>query len=206
MRTQAIADRIGRAEGVRDHLSQALVRHKEAVSALAEEQKHLARAVEIIQTVAQLTQRELEYHVSELVSLALAAVFPRPYKFVLKFVARRNRSEADLLLEDENGNQVNPLDATGGGVVDVTAFALRVALWSLIRPRPRPVMVLDEPFRFLSTDLMPKAGEMMHEISYRLGIQFLVITHEEELLQAADKVFRITRSGKGKGVAVVCAE
>lgn len=181
-----------RKAGRRDQLKTELACSKKKLTTLTQAQEDTTRALEIIQQVAKLTQQELEVHISELVSLALEAVFPSPYKMVLKFETRRNRSEADLLLQDANGNLLNPMDAVGGGVMDVAAFALRVALWSLIQPRPRAVMVLDEPFRFLSADLQDKAAMMLKEISQRLGIQFLIVTHEANLLAAGDKTFHAT--------------
>jgi DNA repair exonuclease SbcCD ATPase subunit len=179
-----------RKAGRRDQLTSELATTSTRLETLAQEQEDISRSLEIIQQVAKLTQSELEVHISELVTLALEAVFPNPYKMVLKFETRRNRSEADLLLQDENGNLLNPMDAVGGGVVDVAAFALRIALWSLKRPRPQAVMVMDEPFRFLSADLQGKASLTLKEISSRLGIQFVIVTHEENL-HAADKVFLV---------------
>jgi DNA repair exonuclease SbcCD ATPase subunit len=158
---------------------------------LTQQQEDISRAMEIIQTVAKLAQQQLEIHISELVSLALEAVFPNPYKMVLKFETRRNRSEADLLLQDENGNLLSPMDSVGGGVVDVAAMSLRVALFSLKRPKPRSIIVLDEPFRFLSSDLQSRASDMIHELSKKLGIQFVIITHEKELLESADRILQI---------------
>jgi len=95
---------------------------------------------------------------------------------------------------------VNPMDAVGGGVVDVAAYALRIALWSLKRPRPRPVMILDEPMRFLSRDLQGRASTMIREIGSKLSIQHVIVSHEENLLEAADKVFAVENK---KGVSVV---
>ena len=49
--------------------------------------------------------------------------------------------------------------------------------------------------RFLSRDLHHKATEMLKEISEKLGLQIIMVTHSEELIEAADKVFTI-RAGK----------
>lgn len=195
-----IQSTIERRVGRRDQLDAALAATQLTVATLLQKQDALADALEICQIVAKLTQQELEIHISELVSLALEAVFSRPYKLVLAFELRRNRSEADLLLEDEEGNRVNPMDAVGGGVVDVAAFALRIALWSLKRPRPRAVMILDEPFRFLSRGLQIRASTMIKEISDKLGIQFIIVSHEENLLEAADCTFTVEN---WKGVSAV---
>ena len=195
-----IQSTIQRQAGRRDQLLSNLQSTKTLVGELTQEQADLARALEILQVTAKLTQQELEIHISELVSLALEAVFPRPYKLVLAFELRRNRSEADLLLEDEDGNQVNPMDAVGGGVVDVAAFALRIALFTLKQPRPNNVMVLDEPMKFLSRDLQRRASLMIKEISKKLGIQFLIVSHEENLMEAADKTFVVENK---KGISTI---
>jgi hypothetical protein len=150
----------------------------------------------IIQYVAKQTQQELEFHISNLVSMALESIFPNPYEFKLEFVIRRNKTEADLWFV-KNGERVNPLMAAGGGVVDVAAFALRIALWSLGNPKSRNIIILDEPFRFLSNDLQPKASLLLKELSDKLNLQILMITHNQNLVEAADKVFNINIDNKG---------
>lgn len=147
------------------------------------------RAQVIIQQVAQATQEELEYRVSELVSLALSGVFPDPYRFKLRFVVRRGKTEADVLFV-RGEQEVDPLSASGGGVVDVAAFALRVALWRLSNGL-RPVLILDEPFKWISSSYLPMAGEMLRSLSEKMGIQIIMITHLEPLIEIADKVFRV---------------
>ena len=184
---------IDRQIGQRDSLRRDVLANQGLVEQAQKKNENLTKALEIIQVVAKAAQSELEIHVGEMVSLALDTVFPEPYKMILSFELRRNRSEADLLLEDEEGNRISPMDSVGGGVVDVAAFALRVALWSLKRPHARATIVLDEPMRFLSADLQSRASLLLQEISKKLGIQFIIISHEENLFEAADKVFRFSK-------------
>lgn len=192
--------RLQRRVGERDRLRAELQQAKADADRLATDQQELARSLEIIQVTAKLTQQELEVHVSELSSLALEAIFPDPYKLSLSFELRRNRSEADLLLVDGDENSVSPMDAVGGGVVDVAALALRISLWSLKQPRPISTLVMDEPCRFVSRDLQGRASTMIREVSKRLSLQFIIVTHEENLTEAADRVFRVSKS---KGVSKV---
>lgn len=162
---------------------------------LEKELAHQEQAREVIRTVGLKTQEALSYHVGDIASLALEAVFDDPYELVLDFVHRRNKTECDLYFLRED-NPISPLEASGGGAVDVAAFALRVACWSMEVPRRRPVIILDEPLRFLSRDLQERASIMLKEMSEKLGVQFIIITHEETLTEAADRVFR-TRIRKG---------
>ena len=188
----SIHSTLQRKAGRRDQLQLEVLHAMADLDRLTQEQADIARSLEIIQQVSKLTQQQLEIHISELVSLALEAVFLNPYKMVLKFETRRNRSEADLLLQDENGNLLSPMDSVGGGVVDVASFALRIALFSLKRPKPRAVMIMDEPLKFLSKDLQGRASTMIGELSKKLGIQFLLITHEEGLTIGADSIFSVS--------------
>ena len=154
------------------------------------------QAKEVVRTVGLVTQQELQFHIEDIVSMALEAVFPDPYKFAVEFVQRRNKTECDLyFVRDEN--KVDPLTASGVGAVDVASFALRIASWSMMQPRTRNTIILDEPFRYLSENYQEQASKMVKEISEKLGIQFLIITHEEFLTTYADRVFQVSiRKGK----------
>jgi len=176
-------------KGKRKFIKDRLKASKKMAKKLKEDIKHHEEAQEIIQAVAQATQQQLEYHISELSSLALQSIFEDPYRLRLEFNLRRNKSEADLSFEREDGERIHPLSASGGGVVDVAAYALRVSLWSLVRTRA--TIILDEPFRFLSRDLQEKGSQMVKEISEKLNVQFIIVTHQRKMVEAADKVFEI---------------
>ena len=172
---------------------------KTSLRSLNTKSKNIDKAQSVVQIVAQETQKKLEYRVSELVTLALR-IFPDPYDMNLNFVKKRGKTEAEFTLSRGNSEAIDPLSASGGGVVDMASFALRLSLWSLQKPRSRNLIIMDEPFRFLSTELQPKAGELLKQISEKLDLQFIIVTHEEELLESADKIFRVTQH---KGVSCV---
>ena len=166
---------------------------------LREKKRSLTRheqAREVIREVALKTQEKLQFHISDITSLALEAVFHEPYKLEVEFVQRRNKTECDLYFV-RHGEKMDPLSASGGGAVDVAAFALRIASWSMARPRTRNVIILDEPLRFLSADLQERASAMIKEVSKKLGIQFILVTHESILASYADRIFE-TSIQKGK--------
>ncbi len=150
------------------------------------------QALEILQVVAKQTQENIEKHISSIVSIALASIFDEPYKFRLIYEIKRGKTEAKLVLE-RDGEFTDPMYGAGGGVVDVAAFALRIALHML--SSTRKVIILDEPFRFLSKDLQPKAGAMLKELSSKLGLQVIMVTHNEEFIEAADRVFEVSKTG-----------
>jgi len=173
---------------------------------LEKHQRHLQEAQRIIQEVAQATQEELQYHVGEIVTLALAAVFDDPYELVLDFVLKRGQTEADILFKDTvSGKTVDPLSATGGGAIDVAVFALRAALWSLRTPakRTRATLLLDEPFRNINDptrELHKRTAKMVHSVCQKLSLQVIMVTTMPEMLDCADTCFTITKT---KGISHV---
>ena len=179
-----------RKKGRREQLQQDLEQVEGQVKVLGKHSIYCEEAQIVIQDVAQQTQAQLEYHISELVTLAMSAVFEDPYELKVEFVLRRNRTECDLWFV-RDGNFINPMLASGGGAIDVAAFALRVALWSLARPKTSNILILDEPAKFLSKTLQPQASAVIKEISERLSIQIIYVTHSEDLVEAADKVITV---------------
>lgn len=198
MTTQQLRQELERRKGQRDRIQQDLERTEEVVRKLILQARYCEEAQTIIQNVAQLTQAELEYHVSELVTLAMAAVFEDPYSLEVEFVQRRGRTETDLWFV-RNDSKIDPLSASGGGAVDVASFALRVALWSLAPVRTRNVLILDEPLHFLKGEVLPEKGStMIKEISEKIGLQIIMVSHIPDQIEGADKVIEVSMK---KGVS-----
>jgi len=151
----------------------------------------------IITTVAENTQKRIEYHISNLVTMALASVFPEPYEFNLRFVQRRNKTEADLIFTKDGNETDDILNVGGGGVADVASLALRISLWSI--KKNRPVFLLDESAKFLHNPIyQEKFSEMIKEVSQKLGLQILMISDQPNIIKHADKVITIENK---KGVS-----
>jgi hypothetical protein len=89
-------------------------------------QRALEEAQVFIQTVAQTTQEQLKFVISDLVNLALNTCFPSEYIFDIDFKIERGRTSAKLLFI-KNGIEIDPMESSGGGVVDLAAFALRLS-------------------------------------------------------------------------------
>ena len=135
----------------------------------------------IIQQVGQALQEEAHDRIAGVVSRCLEAVFDEPYEFKIVFERKRGQTEARLVFIRE-GLEINPLDAAGGGAVDVAAFALRLSCIMLKRPAVRRVLVMDEAFRFLSQGYRPRVRQLLESLSKKMGVQFIQITHIPELV------------------------
>lgn len=195
---QTIRNRYEQERGRQQQITSSINALKGQLTELKRDLRRHEQAREIVRAVGLETQQQLQYHISDITSLALEAVFDDPYELIAEFVQRRNKTECDLYFT-RNGEKMDPISASGGGAVDVAAFALRIAAWSMQTPKKRNTIILDEPLRFLSEDKQEKASQMIKELSDRLGIQFIIVTHNSTLTGYADKVFNVSMK-KGKSI------
>lgn len=186
---------IEQQKGKKELLEKSIVEKREELKISKKQVIRHEKAKIIAREIGMQMQQRLQYHISEITSLALEAVFDNPYKLSVTFVERRGKLECDLMFS-KNGNEFDPLDSTGGGAVDVASFALRIASWSLQSNKLQNVIILDEPLRFLSEDYREKASAMIKELSVKLGIQFIIITHDPTLAVHSDKTFVVSKSKK----------
>lgn len=149
------------------------------------------KAKEIVIKVGLETQQQLEVKVSDITSMAMETVFPEPYKIELEFVQRRNKTECDIYFV-RNGNRSEPLSSSAGGTLDIASFALRIACWTLQIPRKNNTIILDEPTKWVSKTYRQDTAKMLKEISEKLNLQFIIVTHDPVLTQFADKVFEVS--------------
>lgn len=160
----------------------------------------------LLQTTAKETQDGLTVHLEDIVQMALDTCFPDEYKFCIEFELKRGSTVCDMYLQDttedkDSGFKIHPMQASGGGLVDIISLALRLAVWTL--SKPDNVIVLDEPFKFLSDNLRPMAGGILHKMSRKLGLQIIMVTHDQILMEIADKIFKVRKSKTGVSKIIV---
>lgn len=169
----------------RYHYARQRVKDETATLESAEQRVNDARQAQtILQEVAQSVQQQVHARIASVVSRCLEMVYDEPYTFDIIFERKRGKTDARLVFR-RGDQEVDPTTAAGGGPVDVAAFALRLACLCL--QSSRKLLVLDEPFRFLSADVAPRVRTMMEVLSRELGVQFVQVTHNP-LLQAGKVV------------------
>lgn len=174
-------------------LSRQIKEEQTRLAVLKQDGEDLDKARRLIQQAALKTQEALKIRLTAIVTTALRGIFAeKDLEFEVRFVSQAGRTEAVLEVGEE-GLYTNTLEGHGGGVADVVSFALRAAFWAI--SRSRPVLILDEPFRFLSRDLQPLAAEMIRLISDKLELQVIMVSHVEEARETADQFIVIERSG-----------
>ncbi len=151
------------------------------------------RSENVVIDVSKKIQEDLCFSIEEIVNMILRSCFD--YYFAIDFVVKRGKTEIDMYIQGEDGDKIYPMDSSGGGVVDLISFGLRIALWALSGNKEN-LIILDEPFKYLSRDLLPKVSEMFKELNKKLGFQIIVVTHSElmsDMIEDEDKLFKVEK-------------
>lgn len=153
--------------------------------------------------IARATQSAFKERVESLQTMAIRSVFDRPFEFELRFEESRNRATCVPIIKEGDIEHV-PKEDMGGGIIDLASITFRFILWSLSRPQTRKIFILDEPLKFIGKGaLLQKAGQMLKELSHRMGFQLIIVTHEPELAEIADKAYHIVHKRRRSIVKVL---
>lgn len=153
---------------------------REALAEVRGRIEAIGEALHLTQGVAQEVQTKVHSQIAHIVTRCLLAVFPVEYEFRLVFERKRGRTEAIPVVLKE-GQEVDPMESSGGGLVDVIGFGLRLACLLLHQPPLRRVLILDEPFRFVDKTLRPEIRTLLETLSQEMGVQIVLVTHDPGL-------------------------
>ena len=164
---------------------------------LIKEMETVMKSQVLLQNIAGEVQSQLSSKIDTIVNLGLQTCFPE-YNFHLEPVPSRGKTEYHFVFK-LGKDEVDPLTQNGGGFVDLICFLLRVAVFTISNTSSQ--IVFDEPFKFVSRTLRPKVAELLSAMSEQMNLQFIYVTHIDELSETANKKILVK---KIKGVSEIC--
>lgn len=158
--------------------------------------EELSKARVILREVAKNVQQRFKRFIEGIVTLALRAVFKR-YRFKMKFSDKRKKPVCEFLVMDKGKELIPREEDVGVGAVDVAAFVLNIGILKVTRPKLRQMLYADEPSRNIGIgEEARRLARVIRRLSHKLKIQVIINTHDENLIEAGDRVFRFTHNGE----------
>ena len=191
-----------RAKGARDALQ---AQKTEALTGLQQAQDDIDiwEKVRIIFAMASdQARQQLKIFIEETVTRALqVAGFPGQPRFKVLLGERAGSPAAEWRIiearEDGSEMETSVEDSHGGGLVDVVSLALRLALLQRSRPKPAPLIILDEPAKHVSAEYAPNVAFFLKEFCAATGVQAIMVTHNETLADMADTAVHVSKPAGG---------
>jgi DNA repair exonuclease SbcCD ATPase subunit len=163
----------------------------------------LNEAVSVINIVGVMANDDSKSIIEGIVTEALQLIYDESYSFIIDTRIQRDQPESYLSVKIGENEYSLRDEELGGGVIDVVSFTLRVTMWAISDPQVDDVLMLDEPLRNLDSERLTKMGVIIKKLSDSLGIQFLIVTHEPQLAEAADSTWYVKKSNGTSKVEVV---
>jgi hypothetical protein len=189
---------VGKKEAITNQLEQKL----HALTSTENELESSVQALEIIQKVSLKVQQSLKFRLEAPVNNAIATVLDEPLEFEAQFEVKRNKTSCNLNFKRDD-KLVDKNTGTGGTVLDLASIALRTSLFELQRGvKSDRIMILDEPSRNVSHDKKRLFSELLKTLSTRLNMQFIVVSHDEQIINDSDNTIRVTLKNKVSKVQI----
>ena len=157
-----------------------------------------------LQSAAEQAKEQAKNLLESVVTSALQQVFESDISFEIELKESRGRTEAEFYVVINMGDQIiraTPQDSRGGGVVDIVAIALRIAILQLYNdPHIKGPIILDEPGKHVSEEFAIKLATFLQEISSYFGRQIIMVTHQHDLAAIADRAFQVEIIGDSSKV------
>lgn len=174
---------------------------QEEVAELASLTEDLDRVTILLNSMGEDRQEQTQQRIEELVTRGLQTIFDDSLSFHIVQSVRAKSVSVDFVMRTTLPNAVveTPvMEARGGGVAATIGFLLRLVVLLLrAGQRKETLMVLDETFAHVSEEYLPAVGEFLREVVDKTGIQVLMVTHQSELTELADRVYRFqTKDGR----------
>lgn len=210
MSLDALAQRAARQRRVLDAASgemrATLLRGKEITEEIGElgvSVEDLDRVTALLNSMGEDRQFQTQQRIEALVTRGLQTIFGEQLSFhiiqsvsgksvTVNFVVRTTL-ERDVI-------ETPVMESRGGGVVATLGFLLRLVVMLLGKGvRSENILVLDETFAHVSAEYLPNVVDFIREVVDKTPIQILMVTHQPEFAEGADKVYHF-RIEDGKTV------
>ncbi|HHV71142.1 MAG TPA: ATPase [Clostridia bacterium] len=178
----------------RDRLLEELHKKQEELRKLEEKSDLLEQVRILLQNTSEYAREQARQQIEILVTHALEYVFGLDIQFKIELKEVRGRTEADFFVKSTYGDYIvetRPQDARGGGIVDVISLALRIAMLQAFQPKIMGPLILDEPAKHVSEEYIGGVAQFLKYYCDMFSRQVIMITHNHQLSEVADKVFLI---------------
>jgi ABC-type molybdenum transport system ATPase subunit/photorepair protein PhrA len=120
------------------------------------------------------------------------------YKFNIDINSENKRVQTKFTLINEQGQAYELMGHFGGGLLDIVSVILRVLIMVSVCPKRSRIIYLDETFKFLSAQHRDRAAAMLKSFSKQLGIQWLLVTHQDEFINTEGaNVYQLEKTPSG---------
>jgi ABC-type oligopeptide transport system ATPase subunit len=152
------------------------------------------KCIDLMQKLSSIMKTNTIKKVETLITHGLQEISGEKLKFVVQYETKRNAIQAQYKLYDEaTKTYYDIINSFGGGIADIISILQRIIF--IYQFDTAKILVLDEAGKWISNCMQNKFGKFLRDVSHQLGIQIILITHKDNMVEEADNVVRVTKVG-----------
>jgi DNA repair ATPase RecN len=151
-----------------------------------------------LQTLAKVARIEMMAGLQTAGTMGLQFVFGPDLSFEIEVDTKRNNTAIEFYVVDKSGEVLirkKPEDNMGGGVVDSLAIGMRYGMLKVRKLRPIGPMLLDEPAKMVSGDLVSNISDLIKKCTVIFQKQTILVTHHVQLMDVAHTIYFQRKKG-----------
>lgn len=176
---------------------------KSKIASLESSNDMLTRCIAVLTQAGTQSRDSARTHFEKIITDALQFVTQSTdYEFVIKELTGRQKASYEFYIKSTvNGVECiqKPEEANGGGFVDIISVAMKYAYLEIFND-PKVMsgtLLYDEPGKMISADMSVKFAEYIKFLGKQYGRQTIMITHNENLANVADKTYIVSKGANG---------
>lgn len=149
-------------------------------------------SIDFIEKCANHERSIVKDKVESVITDALKEIYGNEYSILFDYSMKRNKTSVDIYLTKHTkfGDIVRKQDGFGGGVSDVISLPLKLLVLMALKNNSK-ILIADEPGKHMD-ERIDKFGFFLKNVSEKLHIQLIVLTHHESLSEFADSVYNVS--------------
>lgn len=150
------------------------------------------RSYLILSNISIEAKKSVITFLEDVVTDAIKFISEGEYRFQIEIDDSNKTTKCEFYIVEKIGEEESkqrPEDACGGGFVDIISTTLRYAYLNLYNsPVICGPIILDEPGKMISSEMSVKFGEFIKRLGIEFDRQTIMITHNDNLSNVADKI------------------
>lgn len=202
-KAQALNDNIVAVQARRDEIEKSIAELTDKINKMRDVNDTMEKLTVIYTQASGISRDNARQHFEKIITDALQFVSQsKDYEFVIQELTGRQKASYEFYIKSTvNGVEClqKPEDANGGGFVDIISCASKYAYLEIFND-PRIMsgtLLYDEPGKMVSEQMSVKFAEYIKFLGSHYGRQTIMVTHNDNLANVADKTYLVQKDITG---------
>lgn len=193
----ALKDKYTRELAIKNSIESSIANYNSLIFDIDQKTEMCDKAALLLTAVSLDAKKTVTTFLEDIVTDALSYISSGQYSFKIEIEETGKSTKCEFYIVetiDGEESKQKPQDACGGGFIDIISTTLRYAYLNLYsNPKLMGPVILDEPGKMVSSEMSIKFGEFIKKLGQEFDRQTIMITHNDNLMNIADKVELITK-------------